>query len=352
MHEPRFLKFVIKVDEEVANHMQIAEDELAECLGVFKRHYSTILRIFDYCCAVGDTWGKAAYSVDSRSYTMLLATAGITDTVKLTVEDERRIFTVCNMENHNIDDEYHPAHSQQDELNPDNCLMRFEFMEALVRLAVHRYGYKAKHLDVSECLEKLLTTLVGAEPLIEASLDANVFRADHFYNKKVEAVLKRYLAHLRTLFEDFSSTHTMERRMKHRFGLEEALKLMKSARILGHHISIRETRYAFFRSRMVVANEVLDWEKFTSLSFVEYLEFLARCADAMDIPTSEEMEAAGVSDLQHYFAGAHRRVGASKGGKTPFKIGSCSRPLEEKLDLFLRYLFVNLPSSELEKKLS
>ena len=54
---------------------------------------------------------------------------------------------------------------------------------------------------------KATNNFVGAEPLIEASLDANVFRADHFYNKKVEAVLKRYLAHLRTLFEDFSSTH-------------------------------------------------------------------------------------------------------------------------------------------------
>ena len=119
-------------------------------------------------------------------------------------------------------------------------------------------------------------------------------------------MLQAHLATLRLLFEEYADEHATERGMRHRFGLEEALKLMHNAQISGHHLSIREVRHAYFKSRMVVANEIMDWEKFTSLSFVEYLEFLARCADAMPIPTAEEMGEAGhVNCLLDFFA-AHR----------------------------------------------
>jgi|MDSY01.2.fsa_nt_gb hypothetical protein len=381
MHEPRFGRFILETDEEVAGHVQMVEDEMAECREVFQNNYAQLLRVFDYCCAIGGTRGKAAYSISPTSYSLLLAAVGVTDTVKLTVEDEARIFTVVNLEDHHLDDEYHPAHRRQDQLNSDHCLMRFEFMEALVRLAVHRYGYGQEHIDVSDCLEELIATLLGERLPPEAALDPNNFRKERFYTKEVEAVFKHHLAVLRLLFERYADEHTTERGMKHRFGLDEALNLMHNAQISGYHMSIREVRLAFFKSRMVVANEILDWEAFTSLPFTSFLEFLARCADAMSIPTDDDMEARGVSNLLDFFAhrghnnegihqtglskehheGIHQRGGSkdhhtfsdrheakhNTGGNKDNHVrrpsvgimSESSRPLASKLDHFLKYLF-------------
>ena len=52
---------------------------------------------------------------------------------------------------------------------------------------------------------------------------------------------------------------------------------------------MRDVRLAFFASRMIVYDEVRNRYKFTSLSFIEFLEFLARLADCCHLPTDEGM---------------------------------------------------------------
>ena len=48
---------------------------------------------------------------------------------------------------------------------------------------------------------------------------------------------------------------------------------------------------------MLVTDEVRARDTYMSLSFVEFLEALGRCADAASVPTDEALHALGVSSV-------------------------------------------------------
>ena len=64
--------------------------------------------------------------------------------------------------------------------------------------------------------------------------------------------------------------------MRTGFGLSEALALMTDTKFIGHRVSNRDVRKVFFLSRMCVIDEYRERLKFTTLDFVEFLEFVAR----------------------------------------------------------------------------
>lgn len=59
--------------------------------------------------------------------------------------------------------------------NDDLALMRFEFLEALTRVALLKFGKEEGVHDVSESVEKLLNFLKPAVPE-QVAIEANVFR--------------------------------------------------------------------------------------------------------------------------------------------------------------------------------
>jgi hypothetical protein len=76
------------------------------------------------------------------------------------------------------------------------------------------------------------------------------------------------------------------------FNVEALRALMTQTGFLGAettHLSLSKVRLCFFASRMIVADEVKQRHKFTTLSFVEFLEALGRLTDAMNVPTDADL---------------------------------------------------------------
>lgn len=80
--------------------------------------------------------------------------------------------------------------SAQSEVNEDKALMRHEFLEAIVRMAVKKHSREIP--DVSDCVNKFLVDMMThADPV--AKIDADIFRRERLYREEVEQV---YVEHM------------------------------------------------------------------------------------------------------------------------------------------------------------
>lgn len=78
--------------------------------------------------------------------------------------------------------------TQEDENNDDNSLMRFEWMEILIRVAIMKYMHGSIAATVSEAIELLLRKHLDMLPP-EAIVDPNRFRENRLYSEKMNHLL-------------------------------------------------------------------------------------------------------------------------------------------------------------------
>lgn len=79
---------------------------------------------------------------------------------------------------------------REQEENADNALMRFEWIEILVRVSIAKF-IQDKHMtdDISTAMEYLCRYHLDTMPP-EATLDVNIFRRQRFYNEDMDFLLR------------------------------------------------------------------------------------------------------------------------------------------------------------------
>jgi len=238
------------------------------------------LRMFDYYCLVANTTGESAFCMSQNAYYMLMEDCKVPNAA-CTIEEIGQIFVVVNFET----DEQKA--SGLADVNMDKALMRHELLEALVRIAIERFGGKGACGDVSECVQHLIEETILPNLPTEAKHDPNDFRRNRMYFEPVDLMLKAHMKPLKLVY----SIHCELGKVagKARFGLSEWLLLVKAGGLLGHGISARECRLAFYFSRMLVIDEVKSRHRAQTLSFVEFLEALCRLADMFSVPSDEDL---------------------------------------------------------------
>jgi hypothetical protein len=205
-------------------------------------------------------------------------------------------------------------------------MMRFQFMEAVLRLAEARYfeggaaGARAAALaianseseaepglgvDMPTAVRRLLLQL-GENPLhrrIDGCFDS--FRRRELYCEEVDSVLSRRLRFLKELFLQFAGTSKDSarhgglrgRRLTH----HEWQELLASVGVFNPLFTLRESANIFRSSSLDVADEVADWRMLVSLTFVDFLEAIARLATLMVIPSRPELEVIGADCIEDYY---------------------------------------------------
>ena len=286
--EDRFHKFVRKMDEGVKGGESI-DDELEDIRKAFSARYADVLRIFDYFCACSSIVTKAAFSMSQNSYNLFLQETEIPDDDTACTFDEcKKIFIVCNFEA--------DKKSDQADMNEDKALMRYEFIECLVRMAHARF--KGGIDDVSECVDFLFDEVILRNVSPETLLRTDDFRRERLYFEEVERGFAPHLKPLRIVYDKYSMMRPDGG--KPSFSLVEWTTVLNDGRLIGDELTMREARLCFWWSKMVVADEVRSRHKFLTLSWVEFLEALARIADMINLPTDAMLAEAGATDLIDY----------------------------------------------------
>ncbi|GMH33362.1 hypothetical protein BSKO_01196 [Bryopsis sp. KO-2023] len=267
--------------------------------------YPTLIRMFDYQSCLSS--GSDIFSMHLNEWGQLMVDCGIPDELSTTCKLSHldTIFISTNFEEDKTSD--------LSGANVDDALMRFEFVEAIVRVA------RLKFIDSQ------------TNPEMRAVSDADAIRKLH---KTMESKV--------CWGAKFEVKHqTPYRSMQ----IENWMKLLSDSGLLHPYFTFREARIAFVWSRMHMIDDMIDRQKARGLSFVDFLECLARSADLISPPPPEVLQANGFNSRKptaEYF-----RVMSETGAILPDRPSADitkekTRPLEQKLLQIVEVLVTNL----------
>lgn len=75
--------------------------------------------------------------------------------------------------------------------------------------------------------------------------------------------------------------------------MESWLWLLETTHMLDIEFGVQQAQLSFLWSRMLVVDEIKDFDRHVALSFVDFLEALARVAESKNLPGYSDLEDAG-----------------------------------------------------------
>ena len=296
----RFRNFVSREDDATGDGELDAE--LAELKTALKDNCGLIYSVFTYYCAIGATADR--YVMGLPEYHMLLRDLEISDPSSKGCKpaDLENIFISTNVE-----DATRGAPSQAQKAlnsaNLDKALMRFEFLQAIVRLAIAKYLKGGVVHDASEAVEKLLGEDFELLPP-EARHDPEEFREARLYRRDTHNAFAAHEKNLRGIFEFYSlgDDQAGATSAGRRLSLQEWECCMTDCHLYDSpHFTRNEAALCFIWSQPFVTDEVKRRLKLTHLTFVDFLEALARACTFKPLPTEAELRECKALTVPHFY---------------------------------------------------
>eukprot|EP01017_Pseudomicrothorax_dubius_P016222 TRINITY_DN1841_c0_g4_i1.p1 TRINITY_DN1841_c0_g4~~TRINITY_DN1841_c0_g4_i1.p1 ORF type:complete len:342 (+),score=73.87 TRINITY_DN1841_c0_g4_i1:49-1026(+) len=194
--------------------------------------------------------------------------AQVTD-AKLRVKDIDRIFIASNFETTEVSE------------NPDNRFCRFEFVEAMLRLSVARFpDMQSNKVPATEIFTRFMEEIIG-DRMVTPFEETEGFRQAEIYTLGVNDVLAANIDTIDQIYRKYKERQNF-------LSLENIRTMIRDASL---ELSSKEIIKLFSYSKMSIINE-LDSNKsrisYTSMQFVEFLEFLVRLANQCFNGSEEE----------------------------------------------------------------
>ncbi|KXZ55497.1 hypothetical protein GPECTOR_2g1046 [Gonium pectorale] len=356
----RFRRMIARGDAGVRNDGQSLEEELGEVREELERQADFIRSAFTYYSMMGGVGTSSdVLQMAASAWMAFCHDAGIIQpgaTRGSTAQDmqasgagpgagpgrgERTIFIAVNFEEE--------SETVEADANDDDAMVRFEFMEGLVRAAFGKYITSKRMTDASDAVGALLEEVSSSPNLPpEARVDPNEFRRSRFYLPEVEEVVKEYYDLLAAMFKLYKARD----RAKY-FWPEHWFAFLEANQLLGLATGVerREAKLIYAWSQCVVTDELRRRQRAVSLTLWDFIEAVARLADLMSPPDHEFLigffvaEGQDPPELERLTWEYYRLVGDAG---TELKrlsaelLGPFTRPLAPKLRLLLEYLTCSL----------
>jgi hypothetical protein len=246
------------------------KEELEEVRQAFERNYDGLFCAFLYFCMSGSDIGEDAYSMGLNQWTAFLLDCEIPDnsTKDCRASDLDTIFIVTNFEE--------DKGSDMNKENDDRALMGFEFLEIIVRVAVAKYIKSKEVDDVSEAVEVLCKQCIIPNLCPEAVIVPNEFRTNKLYFEEIAEVFEDHEPFLRAVYSFYAFLHGAKLMQ-----MEGWIAMCEACGLLGDAdsktgVSKREAKLIYAWSQMQVSDEIKKRTKMISLTFVDFLEAIAR----------------------------------------------------------------------------
>ena len=232
--------------------------------------YTTLKEIYKYYSSIspqGEIW-----SIGQMVFTDLCNEAKIVDST----------FRLSDLDFHMKGALYSEVRNPR---SPPNALVRFQFMEILVRIALDKYyksGQAATYLDAVQMIME-----VNIFPNL-SHLVADKWRFERYINEQCDIVLKAN----RLLLKNIYGRHSVKKvkpGQKPFMCLSEFDSIVMGADLINESFTVREICLAFNLAMMTQVQE-LDVDRQYQMNFVEFLEAFSRVADMAKVqdPVSKE----------------------------------------------------------------
>ncbi|GMI30831.1 hypothetical protein TeGR_g3632 [Tetraparma gracilis] len=249
------------------------EDEVIdeqETKMVLRKHYADIKCIFkNFAAGIGS--GNEIFAMGKNAYYNFLETCNVLDddTKKggLGRAEVAILFTVCQ------------SVGPKSSFNKKNNLCRFQFMQAVVDMAIGKY--RKPHGDCATTCEAV-TKFIEEHCLRQSDLKAlDEYRKDDVYTEEVDGVIRKNLAHLELVFKAYSGKFNLPNEKIKSMSFAEWGDLFFDSQLVSDGFIDRNVRIIFVRSQQTVVNEMAD-KSGRSMNFVEFLHGLCWTAGVAD----------------------------------------------------------------------
>ena len=326
-----FLKRETKANKD--KDPKIVEKEIQQLL---RKNYSVLLSTFTYFALIS---GGQPFTMELNDFTSFLEACNIPDkdSESCKKSDCDRAFIECNfIENKN---------SAEAKVATEHSMLKHEFMEALIRISVNKYGRGQPTTDIALALEMLLEENILPNLPPAARMEPNEFRRVRLYQEEVDTIYKRHKKELISLYSRYRLPPRgggLRPKVWKLYCWEAFVKDTELVKDRDDCLSNPMAAQAFGTARMMVNDEIAQWAKYETLTFIDFLDALGRVADMLSWPSMADVKAMGFEDALQWRlaveAGEHplqRR--ASFGVATPKE-----RPLHVKIETVLDYVFRRL----------
>jgi len=241
-------------------------DELHKIKAYLKSHYRLMREWYRYYAGISPC--GILPCIGQNAFNELISVTDIIDHARMKLSD--------------IDFEFIVTKSgyKKSEMNPERWLVRYQFMEIFVRIALHKY-HKSKIVETqSEAIEKLMN-----EHLLPYFLkfDCHKWRLENLWNVEWDEVFIKNNSKLKKLFEKYSGKYSKPSKPKF-MSIEEFSNFVSESGALRYEVGLgnHEIGSQFNLSMMTHVDE-LNYNKHIQMFFHEFLEAIARVAHKIKI---------------------------------------------------------------------
>mmetsp|Transcript_26044 Transcript_26044/g.70536 ORF Transcript_26044/g.70536 Transcript_26044/m.70536 type:complete len:640 (-) Transcript_26044:541-2460(-) len=168
-----------------------------------------------------------------------------------------------------------------------DMLMRFEYFEALIRVAVAKYVKPGQCREVHEALGTLISEHLQGHLPADMRQDPNTFRANLLYTPCIDATLRRAAPMLYALHASACAS-----RRTTFLKLDGWIELLQSCGVIGFHVgvSIPDAASIFSSSQLLVVDELKHHWRVCGLDALDFMEAVCRVATLLDPPARPELQ--------------------------------------------------------------
>jgi len=237
------------------------EDEVfdeQETKAVLRKYYGDMKQIFkNYAAGIGS--GNEIFAMGKNAYYNLLETCFIMDEegVKggLGRAEAGLIFVVAQ----NV--------GPKGSFNKKNTLTRFQFMDAIVDMAIRKYRDTKVCSSTKEAVEKLLSVNILGKSDMKGLVE---YKEGIMYTEEVDKVVKKNMPSLAAIFKVYSGKFNLPNEKDKTMSFVEWGELFFDCDLLADGFADRNMRIIFVRSQQTVVDEMKD-KSSRSMNVVEFV---------------------------------------------------------------------------------
>eukprot|EP00191_Tetraselmis_sp_GSL018_P024515 CAMPEP_0177627972 /NCGR_PEP_ID=MMETSP0419_2-20121207/31498_1 /TAXON_ID=582737 /ORGANISM="Tetraselmis sp., Strain GSL018" /LENGTH=1910 /DNA_ID=CAMNT_0019129181 /DNA_START=17 /DNA_END=5750 /DNA_ORIENTATION=+ len=338
----KFATFLARENKSNTNNNKPSDEEcIAQVHQVMKKFYKPFYSCFLYYASIGS---GSPLHMQLNSWTMFLDSANIPDTESPYIKrsDCDTLFIVSNY----VADKKAP----ENKVNDEHALMRFEFLEALVRAGISKYGKGVSTVDVAEAVTLLFEKNILPSLTPYSSLWPNDFREVRLYTEECDDLFKKNSVILKAIYSRYRLRPSGGGLRPKVLKLDGWLKLIDDSSLCDSQFTLQDATQCYLWSRMAVIDELKDFVKYESMLFIDFLEAIGRVADMKFIPAASDLQNSGYENVLQWSL-AKEQLGEAEiveEGSIFKPRPSCelantkTRPLYAKVELLLDLMFRRL----------
>ena len=231
--------------------------------------YWYIRDAFKYYSSISSATGSSTFSLTLNSFTDYLKYAGVYRNKNISITDTDTLFFTTN------------KREKVSLLNPGNALIRYQFVEIMLRLALK---YVKKH-DHAESIREFGSEIL-AKSLKEGK--AQDFRLERYWNEHSDNVFRFHLDLLKEVYTNYSGASTKPGE-ENFMSPGEFERIFITANLFNANFANRDVYVCFNMSMQSRVDEHTS-DTHLKMSFIEFIEAIGRAAELISLaPPSDQI---------------------------------------------------------------